>query len=293
MIFSIVIDWVMRTTVDKPRGIRWTLTQHLEDLDFADDIGLLSHTHKHIQEKTERLQTIASCTGLEINTKKTKTLRINAAQDTPVTLGGKAIEDVAQFTYLGSIVSKTGGTEEDIRARIGKARHAFVTLKPIWKSRAITLKTKLRLFNSNVKTVLLYGSETWRHTKNLDNKLQVFVNMCLRQIIGIRWPDRISNHELWQRTKQVPIADAIRQRKWRWVGHTLRRDQLNIARHSLEWNPQGSRRRGRPVMTWRRTLNTELQKVGKSWGEAKQLARDRTKWRVVVEALCPSRDEED
>lgn len=68
------------------------------------------------------------------------------------------------FIYLGSVVSKTGGTEEDIQAVISKARHAFVALKPIWNSRTIHLQMNLKLFESNVKTALLYGSETWRRT---------------------------------------------------------------------------------------------------------------------------------
>ena len=42
----------LRSTEDQPRGIRWTLFTTLEDLDFADDLALVSHTHLHIQEKT-------------------------------------------------------------------------------------------------------------------------------------------------------------------------------------------------------------------------------------------------
>ncbi|RUS68725.1 hypothetical protein EGW08_023513 [Elysia chlorotica] len=50
----ITIDWVMRrTTEDKPRGIRWNLFSTLEDLDFADDLALISHTHNHMQEKMQ------------------------------------------------------------------------------------------------------------------------------------------------------------------------------------------------------------------------------------------------
>ena len=50
---NLAIDWVMRkTTKDKSRGIRWKITSKLEDLDFADDFALLSHTHQHIQDKT-------------------------------------------------------------------------------------------------------------------------------------------------------------------------------------------------------------------------------------------------
>jgi len=59
------------------------------------------------------------------------------------------------------------------------------------------------------QAVLLYDAETWRRTKLLDKKLQVFVNNCLRQIIRIRWPDKISNQELWARTKQQSIINTI------------------------------------------------------------------------------------
>ena len=52
-LFNLVVDWIMhRTTEDQVRGIRWTPFSYLEDLDYADDLALLSHTHTHIQEKT-------------------------------------------------------------------------------------------------------------------------------------------------------------------------------------------------------------------------------------------------
>jgi hypothetical protein len=293
MIFSLVIDWVMKTAMDPPRGIQWTLTRKLEDLDFADDISLLSHRHEDIQTKADNLHSVAGSTGLEISITKTKNMRVNATQETPVSINGQPVEDVDRFTYLGSIVSKTGGTDEDVRSRINKARQAFVTLKPVWNNKNLSLQTKLRVFNTNVKSVLLYGSETWRHTKALDHKLQVFTNTCLRQILRIRWPDRISNQELWQRTGQVPIANAIKKRKWRWIGHTLRREQSSISRQALEWNPQGKRKRGRPAMTWRRTLDAELKTTKMSWGEAKRAAQDRQRWRLVVEALCSDWIDED
>ena len=55
-IFNMTIDWVMRRTKeDQSRGIRWTLFSTPEDLDFADDLALIFHTHQHMQEKTTRL----------------------------------------------------------------------------------------------------------------------------------------------------------------------------------------------------------------------------------------------
>ena len=110
------------------------------------------------------------------------------------------VEEVDEFTYLGSTVSNKGGSDEDIQARIRKARQAFAMLRPIWRSPALTTKTKLRVFGSNVKAVLLYGSETWRLTKEMEQKLQVFINKSLRNILRVSWPRKISNKELWRQT---------------------------------------------------------------------------------------------
>ena len=78
-----------------------------------------------------------------------------------IKIDGQEIETVDGFTNLGSIVDVNGGADADVQSRINKARHAFAVLKPIWKSRIITFRTKIRVFNTNVKSLLLYGSECW------------------------------------------------------------------------------------------------------------------------------------
>jgi hypothetical protein len=73
--FLVVIDAVMRSvTQDRRRGIQWGLVNKLEDLDFADDLCLLSETHGNMQMKLEDLTNKAEKTGLVINVKKTKAL---------------------------------------------------------------------------------------------------------------------------------------------------------------------------------------------------------------------------
>ena len=72
ILFNLVIDWVLRkTTEDARKGIRWKINTVLEDLDFADDIALLSHTHQHLQDKTNRLSKFAKHIGLNIRDTKT------------------------------------------------------------------------------------------------------------------------------------------------------------------------------------------------------------------------------
>jgi hypothetical protein len=263
--------------------------QQLDDLDFADDLALLSHTHKQMQEKTDTVSSSSKSVGLSIHKSKSKVLRICTDCQTPIQLRGENLEEVEEFTYLGSIVDKEGGTDADVKARIRKARAAFILLKNIWRSKEITTGTKIRLFNTNVKAVLLYGSDTWRINVSTIKILQTFINSCLRRIMGIYWPDTISNEELWERAHQPPLAKVIVQRRWRWIGHTLRKPATNTTRHALKWTPQGKRKRGRPRNTWRRELSADLERMGHTWSGLEKMAKDREEWRNLVSGLCPRR----
>ena len=271
--------------------IQWTPWKQLDDLDFADDLALLSHTQQQMQEKTSYVAQFSACVGLNIHRGKSKVLKINASSNSPITLEGTNLEEVDSFTYLGSIIDVQGGTDADIRTRIGKARAAFKQLNKVWSCNNLSLQTKVRIFNTTVKPVLLYGAETWRTTAAGTKKLQTFINTCLRTILRIRWPNVITNEDLWQHTQQEPVEELIRQRRWRWIGHTLRKPTSSIVRQALTWNPQGKRKRGRPKMTWRRELEADTKKSGHSWGQIERLAQDRDAWRAFVCGLCPRWDE--
>nr|KAG5703133.1 hypothetical protein BaRGS_019401 [Batillaria attramentaria] len=123
----------------------------------------------------------------------------------------------------------------------------MVMPKNVWASKVVSIRTKLRNFNFNVKSVLLYGCETWRTTKTVQQKIQTFLNTCLRRIFNIRWPEKIRNEELWERAGQEPVAKQILRRKWGWIGHTLRKPASSTTRQALTWNPQGKRKRGRQL----------------------------------------------
>jgi len=119
----------------------------------------------------------------------------------------------------------------------------------------------------NVKAALLYGCETWKNSKYIKTKLQIFINKSLRKILRIFWPDRIKNNELWNRTKQPRIDLQIRKCNWGWPDHTLRKPIDDITRQALEWNPQGKRSRRRLKNTWRRTVLEEAKGIKKDLGK--------------------------
>jgi len=192
ILFLVAVDWVMRqTTADKPRGIPWTPFTHLEDLDFADDLAVLSTNSTHLQEKTDRLNKFSNQVGLNISTSKTKVMSICSTTNSQIFVNSEPLEQVDDFTYLGSIISKDNAAQKDIQARLGKARGAFARQKSIWKSTQYSTGTKIKLYNSVVKPVLLYGSECWRVTQNDMKKISVFHNGCLRRICRIFWPMKV------------------------------------------------------------------------------------------------------
>ena len=89
-LFILGIDLVLKqVTSDGRRGIRWTLTSVLEDLEYADDIALLAHRHQDMQAKTNALDTTAGSLGLKINTKKTRHLRMNSRTNESIMVNGE------------------------------------------------------------------------------------------------------------------------------------------------------------------------------------------------------------
>ena len=261
-IFVLIMDWVMRHINNRRRGLRWKLTTVLEDLDYADDVALISSRFADLQEKIDRLVATAGIVGLKINPCKTKTLRINHRCTDYIRIEGEKVEDVKSFVYLGSVLDKLGGTEADIKRRLALARIAFTSLQNIWRSGRFSQKTKLRILNSNVLSVLLYGAEMWRVTTTDLNKVDVFHHTCLRRVLRRFWPYHLSNEELYEATGSTPVSTLIRVRRWRWIGHILRTSPNNISRTALAWAPEGKRRRGRPRETWRGTAKKERNQLG-------------------------------
>jgi hypothetical protein len=72
--------------------------------------------------------------------------------------------EVGSFVYVGSVVSENGGTEEDLASRTMKSNGVFIQTYPVWRNHNIPKIVKLRIFNTNVKAVLLHTCETWKAT---------------------------------------------------------------------------------------------------------------------------------
>ncbi|XP_062408364.1 uncharacterized protein LOC134099491 [Sardina pilchardus] len=95
----------------------------LDDLDFADDLALVSHSQQWMQEKTSTAAANSTHLGLNIHKGKSKVLKVNTNNTKPILLEGEALDELNNFTYLGSIVNKQGGADTDVRQRGTLATH--------------------------------------------------------------------------------------------------------------------------------------------------------------------------
>jgi len=102
-----------------------------------------------------------------------------------------------------------------------------------------------------VKSVLFYGCETWLVTNEIRRKIQTLVNRCLRYILRIWLPNIISSKDLWKVTGQEDINLEVGKRKFRWIGHTLRKEDGEIPK-ALE--PSGKQEE--------RKTEKQLEKIG-------------------------------
>ncbi|CAI5689735.1 unnamed protein product [Oreochromis niloticus] len=191
-------------------------------------------------------------------------------------IGTQQLEEVEKFTYLGSVISHDGDAAVDAKCRIGKAAAVFWRMNKIWSSPTISLKIKLRLFNSIVIPTAIYASETWKVSACINSNLDVFQQRCLRRILRIRYTDHITNEEILRRSGTVKLHNIVARKRLQLAGHILRMDDAQIPKTAMRWQPLGVKRpRGRPRNTWRRSFHQDLKTSNISLEEAEARAQDR------------------
>ena len=290
LLFAIVIDFVLRGC-SFSGGIQLNPLRELNDGDFADDVALITHDPEDMQRNINELGRMANAVGLSINANKTKSMSNAVIPDLAegLLVNNEEIEEVREFKYLGSILTQDANSEREILCRITLAGSAFSYLRNVWRNNKYSQKLKLKIYNSNVVSVLMYGCETWSITAQLERRLQAFDNNCLRSILNIHWTERIRNDEIYRMTNHTPILDLIRKRRWMYWGHMVRMGEGRLPHDAWCWTPPGLRKSGRPKMTLGRSLMKEAKLARSSLEELWLKAQDRSSWRITVAALCAPR----
>lgn len=283
LLFVLTLDNALKKALVRPRGIQLGPFECVESLEYADDEVLIAETPAQLGAKLEKVVEETGKIGLECNTKKTRVMRTPDSQEVHLTVAGEAIKEVDRYTYLGAVITRTGGALEDAQARVNAARWQFSRLQRVWGSTQISRNTKMKLLSSGVLPCALYGSESWGPKEAVD-VAQVFINKCLRKICRIYWPETITNEELWRKTGTRPAAEQIERRRWGYIGHAARRRGQSV--RLLQWRPSVKRKPGRPRMTLRECVERGLQREGLTWRTLYGAADNRDDWRRRINCIC-------
>lgn len=280
-LFNLVLEAVMRLALEREEAGLELCGRLVNNLRFADDINLMSDTTDGLQRITDQVSKQGERLGLVINTSKTKVMAISKEQkDLQIMVNGNQLEQVKEFVYLGGQISQDGKCVADIKRRIGLTWAVFSKLQNIWNCHNLTLEIKLKVHESMVIPVLMYGSECWTIRKEDERRILVAEMCWLRRILGISKLRHIRNDDIRQRTRmQVTIVDRIKARRLRWFGHVSRMDSERIPYLALHTTVDGVRSRGRPNARWRDGILEDIKLRGLEFGKAISLTRDRDEWK--------------
>ncbi|VDO71924.1 unnamed protein product [Schistosoma curassoni] len=129
---------------------------------LAPIIRELRQLRQRAQMKANSVEEASASVGLHIHKRQSNILQYNTENTNSFTFDGETLKEVESFTYLGDIIDERGGSDSDVKARIDKARTAFLQLNKMCNSKQLSTSINVRIFNTNVNTVLLYGAETWK-----------------------------------------------------------------------------------------------------------------------------------
>ena len=137
-------------------------------------------------------------------------------------IDGETVETVANFICLGSKITADGDCSHEIKRRLLLGRKVVTNLDSIFKSRDITLPTKVRLVKAMVFPVVMYGSESWTTKKAERLRIDAFELRCWRRLLRVPWTERRSNQSILKEISPgCSLEGLMLKPKLQYFGHLM------------------------------------------------------------------------
>ena len=272
VLFIVYLEHALKVRTTLPRPIVKYEKEIPNEIAYADDVDFIGQDYVNINKIQETLHKYQ----LKVNTDKTEFTALS-----------KNEEDWKNAKKVGSLI----GDLEDVEKRKQLSTAALKKLYHVWmKGNKLKTTTKIQLYKSHVKSILLYNCSTWALTLTEEEKINAFHRKQLKKVLNIKFPVKITNKSLYKKFQEKPLSLQILKARWNLFGHILRRDSDIPANRATRayFIQYGHKLRGRPTTTLPIVLNRDLGLIDHfrlrstdDLVKITELAKDRKQWREL------------
>ena len=196
--------------------------RNINNLRYADHTTLMAESEEELKSLLMKVKEESEKVGLKLNIQKTKIMASGPIISWQI--DGETVETLADFIFGGSKITADGDCSHEIKRRLLLGRKVMTNLDSIFKSRNITLPTKVRLVKAMVFPVVMYRCASWTIKKAECQRIDVFELWCWRRLFRVPWTARRSNQSILKEiSPQYSLEGLMLKLKLRYFGHLMRR----------------------------------------------------------------------